>query len=333
MGVTISDVASRAGVSKTTVSRVLNGRGEISHTTIDRVQEAIAELGFVPSAGAVGLARGRIQVMGMFVPSLSENWVASVVDGAVDALESEGFGLRLFTFQRGEESLRRLGVHAAAKSIDGLLVIDPPSTLPVFSELRRTGLPVVMVDDRHFPDLPHVTCTNSAGAADAAKHLLSLGRLHPLVVRGPNEFECTRDRLAGFNEAYAAADHPVDPHFVVDGELSFEGGEQAVRQVLAAGLNFDSLFAHNDVSAAGAIRALTDAGLHVPDDVAVVGFDDLDVASLTEVRLTTVHQPFLEMGAAAAELLLEHLHDPVNAAAARAVPTSFVVRASSQLVT
>lgn len=332
MGVTISDVASRARVSKTTVSRVLNGRGEIAQSTVQRVQEAIAELGFVPSAGAVGLARGRTGVVGMFVPSLAETWVAHVVDGAVDALESEGYGLRLFTFRRGAESLRRLGVHAAAKSIDGLLVIDPPGTLPVISELRRTGLPVVMVDDRgHIPDLPYVTCTNRVGGADAAEHLLGLGRIRPLVVRGPLEFGCTRERLAGFSDAYSAAGHAVDPQFVVDGALSFEGGQSAVAQALAAGLRFDSLFAHNDLSAAGASKALDDAGLQVPRDVAVVGFDDVDVASLTRLALTTVHQPFLEMGAAAAELLLEHLRDPANAASSRTVATSFVVRGSTQI--
>ncbi|SEH56703.1 MULTISPECIES: LacI family DNA-binding transcriptional regulator [unclassified Leifsonia] len=330
MGVTISDVASRAGVSKTTVSRVLNGKGELAQSTVRRVQEAISELGFVPSAGGVGLARGRTRMVGLFVPSLSENWVARLAEGAVDALESKGFGLRLFTFRRGAESLRGLGVHAAAKSIDGLIVIDPLGTEPFFSELYRAGLPVVMVDDRgHLPELPHVTCTNSAGGAAAADHLLAIGRIHPLVVRGPLEYGCTHDRLAGFSDAYSAAGHPIDQRFIVDGALSYEGGQSAVARALAEGLHFDSLFAHNDLSAAGAIRALRDAGLQVPEDVAVVGFDDVEMASRTDLALTTVHQPFAEMGAAAAELLLDHLQDPHNAAPSRTLATSFVVRGSA----
>lgn len=330
MGVTISDVASHAGVSKTTVSRVLNGKGELAKSTVQRVQDAIAELGFVPSAGGVGLARGRTRMVGLFVPSLSENWVARLADGAVDALESNGFGLRLFTFRRGAESLRRLGVHAAAKSIDGLIVIDPLGTEPFFSDLYQAGLPVVMVDDRgHLPELPHVACTNYAGGADAAKHLIGRGRLNPLVVRGPLEYGCTHERLAGFSDAYSAADHAIDQRFVLDGALSHAGGESAVSQALAEGMHFDSLFAHNDLSAAGAIKALHNAGLQVPDDVAVVGFDDVDVASHTGLALTTVHQPFIEMGAAAAELLLDHLQDPHHAAPSRTLATSLVVRAST----
>jgi LacI family transcriptional regulator len=330
MAVTISDVASHAGVSKTTVSRVLNGRGELAPGTVQRVKAAIAELGFVPSAGAVGLARGRSQLMGMFVMSVSEPWIGRVVDGAVDALESEGFGLRLFTHQRGEESLRGLGLHAAAKSFDGLLVLDPPGTLPFIAELHQAGLPVVLVDDRgRLPQLPHVACTNRAGGAEAAGHLLELGRTRPLIVTGPEDLPCTRERLAGFLGTYSEAGHPVDAESTVGGEFSFEGGEAAVGRALAAGRDFDAVFAHNDLSAAGAIKALRQAGLRVPLDVAVVGFDDLDIALHTEPALTTVHQPFREMGRTAAEMLLDHVRGAAGAASSRMVATRLVVRGST----
>jgi LacI family transcriptional regulator len=330
MAVTISDVASRAGVSKTTVSRVLNGRGELTESTVQRVREAIEELGYVPSAGAVGLARGRTQLMGMFVPSVSEPWIGRVVDGAVDTLEGEGFGLRLFTFHRGEESLRKLGLHAAAKSFDGLLVIDPPGTLPYITELYRTGLPVVLVDDRgHLPDLPHVASANRAGGVDAARHLLELGRTRPLIVSGPEEFGCTHERLAGFLDVYSEAGQAIATEFIVNGEFTFEHGEAAVRRVLTGGRRFDAVFAHNDLSAAGAIKALRDAGLRVPQDVAVVGFDDLDVASHSDPMLTTVRQPFREMGERAAELLLDHVRGAAQAASSRTVATILVVRGST----
>jgi LacI family transcriptional regulator len=330
MAVTISDVASRARVSKTTVSRVLNGRGELTESTVQRVRAAIEELGYVPSAGAVGLARGRTQLMGMFVPSVSEPWIGRVVDGAVDTLESEGFGLRLFTFHRGEESLRKLGLHAAAKSFDGLLVIDPPGTLPYITELYRTGLPVVLVDDRgHLPDLPHVASTNRAGGADAARHLLELDRTRPLIVSGPEEFGCTHERLAGFLDVYSEAGQAIATEFIVNGEFGFERGEAAVRQVLTGGRRFDAVFALNDLSAAGAIKALRDAGLRVPQDVAVVGFDDLDVASQTDPALTTLRQPFREMGETAAELLLDHVRGAARAASSRTVATTLVVRGST----
>jgi LacI family transcriptional regulator len=126
MKVTIADVATRAGVSKTTVSRVLNRKGEINESTLERVRQAIAELGYVPSAGAVGLARGTTQLVGVLVPELAwEPWTGTVVQSVADTLESEGFGLRLLPYSRDEASLRRLRLHVAAKAFDGLLVLEP----------------------------------------------------------------------------------------------------------------------------------------------------------------------------------------------------------------
>jgi len=125
MPITIADVASRAGVSKTTVSRVLNGKGELDASTANRVREVIDELGYVPSARAVNLARGRTRVVGMLVPSLTWPWMGDVLQGAVDVLESEGYGLLLFTCNRGDESMRQFATQVSAKSFDGLLVIEP----------------------------------------------------------------------------------------------------------------------------------------------------------------------------------------------------------------
>jgi LacI family transcriptional regulator len=330
VAVTISDVASRAGVSKTTVSRVLNDRGELTPGTVQRVRDAIAELGYVPSAGAVGLARGRTQLMGMFVPSVSEPWIGRVVDGAVETLEREGYGLRLFTFHHGEESLRKLGFHAAAKAFDGLLVIEPPGTLPYITELYQAGFPVVMVDDRgHLPELPHVAATNRAGAADAARHLLDLGRTRPLIVTGPVQYGCTGERLAGFGEVYAEAGWPIEAELVFTGDFGIAGGRDAIRRALAHDLHFDAVFAHNDRTAAGVIAALRAAGRHVPHDVAVVGFDDLDVAWCTDPALTTVRQPFREMGATAADMLFEHVRGDAPTEKSRTVATTLVVRDST----
>ncbi|MEV0196278.1 LacI family DNA-binding transcriptional regulator [Nonomuraea sp. NPDC050691] len=330
MPVTIGDVAARAGVSKTTVSRVLNDKGELSEDTVQRVRQAISELGYVPSAGAVGLARGRTQLIGMLVPSLTWPWIGTVIQGVVDVLENEGFGLRLLTFNRGEESLRKLGVQVAAKSFDGLLVIVPPGTLGYITELHAAGLPVVMVDDHgHRPVFPHVDTTNRAGGAQAAAHLLDIGRRRPLVVSGPEEFGCTQERLAGFLDAYSEAGITIDDSHVVPGEFTFDDGRDAVRRALAGGARFDAIFAHNDLLAAGALVALREAGLRVPDDVAVVGFDDVDVASYTDPALTTVRQPLREMGEAAARLLLDHVGGSPSPTLSRTIATTLVVRGST----
>ena len=184
MPITIADVAARAGVSKTTVSRVLNGKGELDASTVARVRLVIDELGYVPSARAVSLARGRTGVIGMLVPSLTWPWIGEVIQGAVDVVESGEFGVMLFTCNQGDESMRRFASQVNAKAFDGLLVIEPEGTLDYIenaldyiTELHSSGLPVVLIDDRESrPQFPSVSTTNRAGGRQAAAHLLELGR-------------------------------------------------------------------------------------------------------------------------------------------------------------
>ncbi|MEU7803950.1 LacI family DNA-binding transcriptional regulator [Micromonospora arborensis] len=330
MPITIADVAARAGVSKTTVSRVLNGKGEVGVRTADRVRAVINALGYVPSARAVGLARGRTRVVGMLVPALTWPWMGEVLQGAADVVEAEGYGMLLFTCTNGDESMRRFASQVSAKSFDGLLVVEPEGTLDYITELHERGLPVILIDDRgHQPGFPSVRTTNESGARAAAAHLLSHGRKRPLVVTGLRRFGCTRERLAGFANGYADAGLPIDPALVVEGDFTFECGRAAVERLLADGVPFDAVFAHNDLSAAGALQALRDAGRRVPDDVAVVGFDDLPLAGHTHPPLSSVRQPLREMGAAAARTLIAHLAGTPLPDTPTVIPTSFTVRAST----
>ncbi|MEU5723557.1 LacI family DNA-binding transcriptional regulator [Micromonospora sp. NPDC047738] len=330
MPITIADVAARAGVSKTTVSRVLNGKGEVHVHTADRIRAVISELGYVPSARAVGLARGRTGVVGMLVPALTWPWMGEVLQGAVDMVESAGYGLLLFTCNRGEESLRQFASQVSAKSFDGLLVIEPEGSLDYIAELHGGGLPVVLIDDRgHQRPFPSVATTNRRGGESAARHLLELGRRRPLVIKGCEEFGCTQERLAGFVAAYEAADLPLDPRLVVEGDFTFDCGSRAVRGLTEAGIDFDAVFAHNDLSAGGALQAIREAGRRVPEDVAVVGFDDVPYAAHTEPPLTTVHQPMREMGEAAARMLLSYFEGVPLPDTPRVIPTTLIVRGST----
>jgi LacI family transcriptional regulator len=323
MRVTIADVAREAGVSKTTVSRVVNAKGEVDGTTAARVREVIAQLGYVPSSGAVGLARGSSRTVGMLVPSLTWPWMGEVLQGVVDTVEAADHGLLLFTCNRGAESVRRFTDQVSARAFDGLLVVEPENTLDHLTALHRGGLPIVLIDDRgHHPEFPSVVTTNREGGASAARHLLAAGRSRPLVVTGPRHFGCVRDRLDGFRAVL-----PTD--LVVHGDFTERSGRLAVEELLAAGTEFDSVFAHNDISAAGALRALRAAGRSVPDDIAVVGFDDIPMAEHTEPPLTTVRQPTRRMGEAAARLLLDRLGGATTPDAPVVLPTELVVRHSA----
>lgn len=330
MPITIADVAAQAGVSKTTVSRVLNGKGELDAATAARVRRVIDKLGYVPSARAVGLARGRTQLVGMLVPSLGWPWMGEVLQGAVDIVETGGYGLLLFTCNRGDESMRQFETQVSAKSFDGLLVIEPEGTIDYITQLHERGLPVVLIDDRgHQPLFPSVATTNRAGGTAAAAHLIALGRRRPAVITGLNHFGCTQDRLTGFADEYAEAGLPLDANLVVEGDFTFDYGRQVVKRLLDAGLTFDAVFAHNDLSAAGAMQAIREAGLRVPDDVAVVGFDDIPLAAHTDPPLTTIRQPLRQMGEAAARMLLSHLDGAVLPDHPHTIPTSLIIRGST----
>ncbi|MFF2962949.1 LacI family DNA-binding transcriptional regulator [Streptomyces sp. NPDC057963] len=323
MRVTIADVAREAGVSKTTVSRVVNAKGEVDGATAARVREVIAQLGYVPSSGAVGLARGSSRTVGMLVPSLTWPWMGEVLQGVVDTVEAADYGLLLFTCNRGAESVERFTSQVSARAFDGLLVVEPENTLDHLTALHRGGLPIVLIDDRgHHPEFPSVVTTNREGGASAARHLLAAGRKRPLVITGPQHFGCVRDRLDGFRTVL-----PTD--LVVHGDFTERRGRLAVEQLLAAGTEFDSVFAHNDISAAGVLRALRAAGRSVPDDIAVVGFDDIPMAEHTEPPLTTVRQPTRQMGETAARMLLSHLGGTAAPGAPVVLPTELVVRHSA----
>ncbi|MGW7267351.1 LacI family DNA-binding transcriptional regulator [Streptomyces sp. NPDC054842] len=328
MRVTIADVAQAAGVSKTTVSRVLNTRGEVDASTAAKVRHVIDRMGYVPSSGAVGLARGSSRTVGMLVPSLTWPWMGEVLQGVVDTVEAAGFGLLLFTCNRGAESVARFTHQVSARAFDGLLVVEPENTLGMLTALHRDGLPVVLVDDRgHHPEFPSVTAANAEGGAAAARHLLADGRRRPLVLTGPLRFGCVRDRLAAFRAAYA--EHGIDIGPVAEGDFTEADGRARVAALLAEGRRFDAVFAHNDLAAIGVLGALRDAGLRVPHDVAVIGFDDIPVARHTEPSLTTVRQPMREMGETAAGMLLARLAGHESPASPVVLPTRVVVRGSA----
>jgi LacI family transcriptional regulator len=271
-------------------------------------------------------------VIGMLVPSLTWPWVGEVIQGVVDIVEAEGYGLLLFSAGRGEESIRRFASKVSAKSFDGLVAIEPEGTLEYLGELHRKGLPVVLIDDRgHRPEFPSVAPTNREGGESAARHLLELGRRRPVVVTGPESLGCTQDRLEGFAAVYAEAGLPIGPDRVVDGDFRFEGGREAIRRLLHDGVEFDSVFAQNDLSAAGVLRALGDASCRVPDDIAVIGFDDVPLASYTEPPLTTVRQGLRGMGETAARMLLSCFDGISMPTAPVMLPTTLIIRGTTTI--
>ncbi len=331
MAVTISDIARHARVSKATISRVLNHKPDVSPETIERVQTAIRELGYVPSAQAVSLARGRASCIGMLVPGLTWPLILEILRGVTEELEHSAYSIMLFNMSSSEDAIRRLVTQAVrAKQIDGLVVLTPPGMLDYVENLHNHGLPTVLIDDRGYnPSFPSVTTTNLEGAYLATRHLLEQGRRRIAFINGNREFGCSHDRQQGYLNALADAGIEPDPALIYEGDFTEGRGAIGMRLFLERGVPLDAVFAANDQMALGVLKVLHDAGKQIPDQIAVVGFDDIHAVSYTTPALTTIRQPFFEMGQMAVRLLLERLGGGEIANAPVFLPTTLVVRESS----
>ncbi|HEU5434600.1 MAG TPA: LacI family DNA-binding transcriptional regulator, partial [Thermomicrobiales bacterium] len=303
---TISDIARRANVSKTTVSRVLNGRPDVDRATAERVRQVVAELGFVPSASARALVNGRAKCVGLLIPSLDLAWVLPLVEGVADRVEAREHTLTLHTIARGEESLAAMSAQVNARVIDGLVAVVPHGLEDYLRRFVERGLPVALIDDRDLvPAVPRVWATDRAGGEAAARHLVALDRLPAATITGPLSTVGGRERLAGFRQALAEAGDELDPSRVREGDWTIAGGRAAMRSLLSDHPDLRAVFAANDLMAIGAMRAVVDAGRRVPDDVAIVGYDDIPFAAQMIPALTTVRQPLAEMAGAAAAAVLD----------------------------
>jgi len=327
---TIADVAKSLELSKATISRALNAKGDVDPATRDRVLAEAARLGYVASSTARALSNGRSNCLGLLVPSLTWPWMLEVLRGVADTVERSVYSLMLYTTARGPDSEQAfLSQVIPSGGIDGLILIVPEGMLPYVGQLAERGLPVVCIDDRgQHPEFPAVATTNREGGHAAAAHLASINRRRIAMINGPVEYGCDRERFDGYRQALEEAGIALEPDLVEIGDFTEEGGAQAATRLLASGLPFDALFAASDLMAVGAMRTLREAGRRVPDDVAVVGFDDIPAASQTHPPLTTVRQPLYEMGRAATELVMAAIRgDAIDQRLE--LPTSLIVREST----
>jgi LacI family transcriptional regulator len=196
-------------------------------------------------------------------------------------------------------------------------------------QLAKRGMPVVVIDDRgHHPEFPTVATTNLEGGRSATQHLVDLGRRRIAMLNGQLEFGCNRDRVEGYKSALQAAGLRFESRRTMTGYFTEESGASGMSRVLEADPKIDAVFAANDLMAFGAMRALRNAGRRIPDDVAVVGFDDIPASAITHPPLTTVHQPLYEMGRTAAGMVMASVRgEPIQERVE--LPTSLVVRAST----
>ena len=323
---TIRDVARLADVSVASVSRALNGLDNVSEDTRARVFAAVADLGYVPHAGARSLSLARTNAIGVVLPDVHGEFFSEIVRGMESAARDKGYLLLLSNMHDGTPRAEA-AVRAMRGRVDGLLVMAPHLDRPTLERALPAATPVVLINAP--PDVESHTnlrLDNVSGVEAVISHLLAIGRSRIAHITGPAENVDAQERLAAFRDAMARAAQGEAP-VVVTGDFSEEVGQAAMADLLQRRIPIDAVFAANDMMAIGALQALKAAGMRVPEDVAVVGFDDVPVAR--HLGLTTVRARVAELGARAVERLLSMLAAGASAPSQELHSTELVVRSTT----
>jgi DNA-binding LacI/PurR family transcriptional regulator len=327
--VTIKDVAAQAGVSYQTVSRVINDKSEVSPQVRARVQAAVSELGYRPSAIARSMVRGRTHTLGCIAPNLTDYTFACLVEGAKAEARQRGYFLLAASAEREDEAGALCDEMLGSGRVDGLLAINPyaDGRHGYFDQLVSSGAAIVYYGVSKRDDgVSSVGLDDESGAYQATRHLITLGHKTIAMIAGPANEDCVQDRNAGFMRALEETGL-VSPAAISPGDWSASSGYEAMQQQLDSA-SFTALFAQNDRMAVGAIKAAREHGLRVPEDLAVVGFDDMPLAAYFDPPLTTIRQDLFEHGRQGARVLIETIEDPARPVEHVVIPAQLIVRES-----
>ncbi len=335
---TLERIAALAGVSRATVSRVVNDQPRVSEATRERVRQIIQEEGYSPNAAARSLVSHRSQTIGLVIPSTMTTSISSpyyllVMQGVTAVCDQRRYSLTLLPATSITPDGYAHLIHSGA--VDGLIVATSSVGKAFLAWLQREGFPFVLIGRQ--PDLPTIDTVASdyeQGAAMAAQHLIWQGFTRIAMIMGPHDHGGAIGRRDGFLHTLREAGLSCPASYLVEGNFTLQGGQEAMRSILSARPRPQAVFCASDEMAIGAMQVIRDAGLRVPDDIAVIGYDDIPVAKTTEPALTTVRQPVEQLGYTATTMLIDILEaralNPARMLEHQHVvlPTELVVRAS-----
>jgi len=332
VSVTIKDVAREANVSVATVSRALNGHENVAEAVRKRVMAVAAQLRYSPHHAARSLSSRRTNTIGVVLPDLHGEFFSELMRGIDQVARERGLHLLVSSYH-GDPAGQGAALRAMRGRVDGLLVMSPfVDGAGIVCDNLSTGMPAVLMNSRVAgADLPAVSVDNHGGAREMVRHLAEAGHRRIAFIAGPADNFDAAERLRGYRDGLAESLPGAQP-WVLQGDFDEASGHRAGLELLVADERPDAVFAANDMMALGAMGALRDAGRRVPDDVALVGFDDIPLARYVAPALTTIHQPIHEVGRRAAEMVLERARAAPESApppAREVLPTRLIVRESS----
>jgi LacI family repressor for deo operon, udp, cdd, tsx, nupC, and nupG len=299
--VSIKDVAELAGVSIATVSRCVNNPDKVTEKTRRKVQSAIRETGYSPNTLAQSFRRGRTNLVMVVLPSVGDPFFAAVMRGIRIAAKAKGFSVVIDETQLNTMTADEIGAMLVSSHTDGIILLASlsPFGTDILSANSNRRLPIVIGCEAVAPelaDLPSVHIDNVSAAQEATNYLISKGHEKIAMVYGQQTSLLTKDRELGYREAMKIASLPIDDVWVVEGHLTLAGARNATRELLSLDNRPTAIFCATDEMAIGCIHAVKTAGLSVPDDISIIGFDDIRYAEVTDPPLTTISQPGEEIG-------------------------------------
>jgi LacI family transcriptional regulator len=306
---TIKDIAARAGISYATVSRALNGKYGVSQATRDKVMALAEEMGYSPNAIAQGLVNRATKTVGLVIPDITSPFFPRVALGVEDTMMDAGFSVFLcntnWDLEREKNALSQL----ARKQVDGILLSTIAGHAEEVEKQISKRLPLVYLSS--YPEgteRSYVRLDNIKGADMAVSHLLSRGRRRIAFIGSSQEPHSLEDRLEGYRKALKRAGLAQSEDLIVLGEFQEQSGYMLIRELFERGIVPDGVFAENDLIAMGVVQGVLDSGYRVPDDISVIGFDDIPITAHREIQLSTIHQPKYRIGQYAAEIMLHQVN-------------------------
>jgi LacI family transcriptional regulator len=326
---TIFDVAREAGVSYGTVSRVINDNPHVKAETRERILAVMQELGYVANKQARGLAGGRMGMIGLLVPDLGTAYIGEIIRGIDAEVSLTDLDLILYTTHRLSTKEANYIANLARGMVDGLLLVLPKAPEENIKNLAEHNIPFVLIDHQGTGhNCPAVGSTNWQGAYNGTEYLIQLGHKRIGFITGTMDLGCSIDRLEGYKSALRTNHLPVCPELIYEGTFYQQDGYEGANTFIDLPHPPTAIFASNDVMAFGVMDAVRGRGLSIPDDISIIGFDDIPPSALTHPALTTIAQPLEKMGRVATQLLVDMLNSPDKKSKRLELPTQLVVRES-----
>jgi LacI family transcriptional regulator len=329
---TLEDIAKKVGVSRSTVSRVINGFSSVDPSVRTKVLDTIQETGYRPNVAARSLASQRSGVIGLMLPRsvssfFTDPFFPQLTQGVAFGCNKNDLTLSLYLLGNKEDEEKIYPRISRRGLLDGILVQSGQSDDRMIDYMATSRVPIVILGRPFVTEgVNYIDVDNVSAAMCATRHLIKLGRKRIAHITGARNSAVTIDRLEGYKLALKNAGIAIDKSLIVEGDFTESSGFAAMKQLLD--LNPDAVFAASDIMAVGAMNATIDGGLKVPDDVAFVGFDDVPLASLTTVKLTTIRQPIMQFGIKAVELLIDVINNGKKPARRITLETELIVRES-----